>query len=120
MSGQNIINLNIGNPAPFGLYVPDEIVHDMILNIQDAQGYSHHLVFFCPKSGHGHTQELGNLNVTIDDAFIGKWGEWADRDDVASYAQRRGWSIDTKSRLSFVTVGSIVGWGKPVHYICDE
>jgi alanine-synthesizing transaminase len=29
--GQKIINLNIGNPAPFGFDVPDEIVHDMIM-----------------------------------------------------------------------------------------
>ncbi|MEO5581398.1 MAG: aminotransferase, partial [Saprospiraceae bacterium] len=43
LAGHNIINLNIGNPAPFGLFAPDEIVQDMILNIQDAQGYSHHL-----------------------------------------------------------------------------
>ena len=43
-TGQKIINLNIGNPAPFGFDVPDEIIHDMMLNIRNAQGYSHHLV----------------------------------------------------------------------------
>jgi len=44
--GQKIINLNIGNPAPFGFDVPDEIVQDMILNLRNAQGYSHHLGIF--------------------------------------------------------------------------
>ena len=38
--GYSILKLNIGNPAPFGLYAPDEILHDIILNLHDAQGYS--------------------------------------------------------------------------------
>jgi len=37
--GYKIVNLNIGNPAPFGFDAPDEIIHDIILNIRNAQGY---------------------------------------------------------------------------------
>ena len=37
--GFRIIKLNIGNPAPFGFNAPDEILHDMIVNLQSAQGY---------------------------------------------------------------------------------
>lgn len=48
-TGQKIIQLNIGNPAPFGFDVPDEIVHDMILNLRNAQGYSHHMGIFRPE-----------------------------------------------------------------------
>ena len=44
--GHKIINLNIGNPAPFGFDVPDEIIADMIMNIRNAQGYSHSLGIF--------------------------------------------------------------------------
>lgn len=38
--GYRITRLNIGNPAPYGFDTPDEMVHDMIVNIRDAQGYS--------------------------------------------------------------------------------
>lgn len=38
--GQRIIKLNIGNPAPFGLLPPDEIVRDVAMNLNDASGYS--------------------------------------------------------------------------------
>ena len=38
--GYNIIKLNIGNPAPFGLKAPDEIIVDVIMNLRNAQGYS--------------------------------------------------------------------------------
>ena len=30
--GANILKLNIGNPAPFGFYAPDEVILDMIYN----------------------------------------------------------------------------------------
>ena len=38
--GQRIIKLNIGNPAPFGLLAPEEIVRDVALNLPEASGYS--------------------------------------------------------------------------------
>ena len=38
--GQKIINLNIGNPAPFGFDVPDEIIHDMLINIRNCLLYT--------------------------------------------------------------------------------
>ena len=37
--GHQILRLNIGNPAPFGFHAPDEILHDVIHNLSDAQGY---------------------------------------------------------------------------------
>ena len=39
-NGVNILKLNIGNPAPFRLFAPDEIVVDMIYNLRDTEGYS--------------------------------------------------------------------------------
>ena len=38
--GARILKLNIGNPAPFGLMAPVEIIRDMIINLPDAEGYS--------------------------------------------------------------------------------
>ncbi len=38
--GQRILKLNIGNPAPFGFDAPDAIVHDIIAELPNAQGYS--------------------------------------------------------------------------------
>ena len=70
--GQKIINLNIGNPAPFGFDVPDEIVQDMILNLRNAQGYSHHLGIFSARKAIMHyTQQIGIRDVTIEDIFVG-------------------------------------------------
>ena len=31
--GYQVLKLNTGNPAPFGLFAPDEILHDMVINL---------------------------------------------------------------------------------------
>ena len=38
--GARILELNIGNPATFGLMAPVEIIQDMITNLPEAEGYS--------------------------------------------------------------------------------
>ena len=38
--GYKITSLNLGNPAAFGFETPDEIIHDIIMNIRNAQGYA--------------------------------------------------------------------------------
>lgn len=38
--GHQILKLNLGNPAPFGLTAPDAIIRDVVRNIGEAQGYS--------------------------------------------------------------------------------
>jgi alanine-synthesizing transaminase len=38
--GHQILKLNLGNPAPFGLTAPDAVLSDVVHSIGDAQGYS--------------------------------------------------------------------------------
>ena len=35
-----ILRLNTGNPAEFGFTAPDEVIHDLIMNARDSEGYS--------------------------------------------------------------------------------
>lgn len=121
MAGQNIINLNIGNPAPFGLLTPDEIVQDMILNIGDAQGYSHHLgIFQARKAIMHYTQQLGIPEVTIDDIFIGNGvSELIVMTMQAMLNDGDEILIPSPDYPLWTTAVSLSG-GKPVHYICDE
>ncbi len=39
-AGHEIIKLNLGNPAPFGLDAPDDVLNDVVKHIADSQGYS--------------------------------------------------------------------------------
>jgi len=70
--GQKIIKLNIGNLALFGFDAPDEIVHDMIINMQNASGYTDSKGLFAPRKAIMHyTQEKHITGVTIDDVYLG-------------------------------------------------
>ncbi len=39
-SGQEVVKLNIGNPAAWGLHAPDAVVQGLVEHIHDAEGYS--------------------------------------------------------------------------------
>ena len=70
--GFRILKLNIGNPAAFGFTAPDEILHDIIVNLRNAQGYgdSHGLFAAC-RAVMQDFQSKGVPGVDIDDIFIG-------------------------------------------------
>src|SRR4030095_10894593 len=52
--GNRISKLNIGNLAPFGFEAPDEIVHDIIINMHNASGYTDSKGMFAPRKAVMH------------------------------------------------------------------
>jgi len=71
-AGHEIIKLNLGNPAPFGLFAPDDVLNDVVKHIGDSQGYSdargiqparQAVAQFFDRRGVG--------GVTPDDVFLG-------------------------------------------------
>jgi alanine-synthesizing transaminase len=70
--GHRVIKLNIGNPAPFGLEAPEEIVQDVIHNLPSASGYSDSKGLFAARKAIMHyTQQKHVRGVTIEDIYIG-------------------------------------------------
>jgi alanine-synthesizing transaminase len=70
--GHRIIKLNIGNPAPFGFFAPDEIIEDVIVNLPSASGYSDSKGLFAARKAIMHyAQEKQLPNVSMDDIIIG-------------------------------------------------
>ncbi|NTW72951.1 MAG: aminotransferase class I/II-fold pyridoxal phosphate-dependent enzyme, partial [Eubacteriaceae bacterium] len=71
-NGESIIKLNIGNPAPFDLFAPDEIIHDVRINLKNSQGYCDSKgIFPARKAIMQHYQEKNVMDVTLDDIYIG-------------------------------------------------
>ena len=119
--GFNLIKLNIGNTAPFGFNTPDGIVHDIILNMKDAQGYGDSHGLFSARNAimlDLHTK--GIMDVGIDDIYIGNGvselititmqGLLNSGDEVL---------IPMPDYPLWTAVVTLAG-GKPVHYRCDE
>ncbi|WP_201574195.1 aminotransferase class I/II-fold pyridoxal phosphate-dependent enzyme [Psychrobacter sp. H8-1] len=71
--GQRIIKLNVGNPAPFGLDAPHEILRDVSMNLSEATGYSDSQgVFSARKAVLQYYQSKGLLSaVDVRDVYLG-------------------------------------------------
>lgn len=71
--GQRILKLNVGNPAPFGLEAPHEILRDVAMNLPNAIGYSDSQgIFAARKAVLQYYQSKGLLSaVDVRDVYLG-------------------------------------------------
>nr|WP_188032897.1 aminotransferase class I/II-fold pyridoxal phosphate-dependent enzyme [Psychrobacter sp. ANT_WB68] len=71
--GKRILKLNVGNPAPFGLEAPHEILRDVAMNLPDATGYSDSQgIFAARKAVLQYYQSKGLLSaVDVRDVYLG-------------------------------------------------
>lgn len=119
--GYQVLKLNVGNPAPFGFTAPDDMLHDMVVNIPNAQGYSDSRGLFPARKAIVHyCQEKGIENVGIDDVYIGNGVS-----ELIVMAMQG--LIDSGDELLIPspdyplwTAAATLSGGKAVHYRCDE
>ncbi|MDR1100282.1 MAG: pyridoxal phosphate-dependent aminotransferase [Treponema sp.] len=119
--GFRIIKLNIGNPAPFGFNAPDEILHDIIVNLQNAQGYGDSQGLFAARKAVMHDfQSRGVMDVGIGDIYIGNGVS-----ELIMIAMQG--LLDTGDEVlvpmpdyPLWTAAITLAGGRAVHYRCDE
>lgn len=71
-AGEQILRLNIGNPAPFGFEAPPEIVEAVTRALPTAHGYSDSRgILAARESVASHYSALGIERVTPEDVLIG-------------------------------------------------
>ncbi len=119
--GYKITSLNIGNPAAFGFETPDEIVHDIIVNIRSAQGYvDSRGLFAARKAVMQYYQNQGVKNILIEDIYIGNGVS-----ELISLVLTALLNADDEVLIPspdyplWTTVVGLAG-GKAIHYACDE
>jgi alanine-synthesizing transaminase len=70
--GHEIVKLNIGNPAPFGLYAPDDVLREVTASIGGAQGYSDARGIYPARRAVAESfGQKGVSGVGPDDVFLG-------------------------------------------------
>jgi alanine-synthesizing transaminase len=70
--GHEILKLNLGNPAPFGLTAPDAVVRDVVRSIDEAQGYSDARGIYPARQAVAESFERkGVAGVSADDVYLG-------------------------------------------------
>ncbi len=119
--GQRILKLNIGNLAPFGFDAPDEVRHDVIVNLPNASGYSDSKgLFAARKAIMQYAQSKGIGGVQLEDVIVGNGvselivmsmqGLLEDGDEVLVPAPD----------YPLWTAAVRLAGGTPRHYLCDE
>jgi alanine-synthesizing transaminase len=119
--GHRILKLNIGNPKPFGLDAPEEIIQDVILNLPDSEGYCDSKgLFSARKAVMQYSQQKGIKEVGIEDIILGNGvselivmsmqGLLNTGDEVL---------IPSPDYPLWSGAVSLAG-GTPIHYHCDE
>jgi alanine-synthesizing transaminase len=70
--GHQILKLNLGNPAPFGLNAPESVLRNVVHSIRDAQGYSDARGIYPARLAVAESFERkGVTGVGPDDVFLG-------------------------------------------------
>jgi len=119
--GFKIIKLNIGSPASFGLNAPDEIVHDMVVNIQNAQAYGDSRgLFAARKAVMQDFQSKGVMDVEIDDIFIGNGVSELISMSMQALLDSGDEVLIPMPDYPLWTAAVTLSTGKAVHYLCDE
>ena len=120
--GHSITKLNIGNPAPFGLCAPDEIIQDVMRNLVNCQGYSDSKgVYYARKAVMQYCQEKGFPDdVDVDDIFIGNGVSELIVMSMQALLNNDDEMLIPAPDYPLWTAAVSLSGGKPVHYMCDE
>ncbi|MGH1439578.1 MAG: pyridoxal phosphate-dependent aminotransferase [Cellvibrionaceae bacterium] len=119
--GHRILKLNIGNPAPFGFNAPDEIIHDVIANLRNAEGYVESKGLFSARKAIMHeTQRLDIPNIDIDDIYLGNGVSELIVMSMQALLNQGNEILIPAPDYPLWTAAVNVSGGKAVHYQCDE
>jgi alanine-synthesizing transaminase len=120
--GYRILKLNTGNPPPFGLLAPDEILHDMIVNLNaTTEAYSDSRgLFSARKAIMQYCQERNILNVGIDDVYTGNGVSECIVMAMQALCDDGDEVLIPSPDYPLWTAAVNLSGGKAVHYVCDE
>ena len=120
-NGENVLKLNIGNPAAFNFKAPDEILDCMKNSIDNAQGY-------CDSKGLEKARKsikeyYKNKNVEdieIEDIYIGNGVSELILMTMQGLLNKDDEILVPMPDYPLWTASVKLSEGTPIHYICDE
>lgn len=119
--GHRIIKLNIGNPAQFGFETPEEIVHDVIINLPNASGYTDSKGLFAARKAVMHyTQQKNIRDVQMEDIYIGNGVSELIVMAMQALLNNGDEVLVPAPDYPLWTAAVTLAGGTPRHYICDE
>ncbi|MFD2230482.1 pyridoxal phosphate-dependent aminotransferase [Alkalimarinus sediminis] len=119
--GHRILKLNIGNPAPFGFDVPEELQTDIIHNLPSAQGYCDSKgLFSARKAVMQYTQQKNIAGVEIEDIYLGNGVSELIVMAMQAMLNPEDEVLIPAPDYPLWTAAVKLSGGKAIHYKCDE
>ncbi len=119
--GYTVLRLNIGNPYAFGFNAPDEIIHDVIINLRNAQGYCDSKgLFAARKAVMQYCQQKNFPEIGIDDVYIGNGVSELIVMSMQGLLDNGDEILIPSPDYPLWTAAVNLSGGRGVHYICDE
>jgi alanine-synthesizing transaminase len=119
--GHRILKLNIGNPKPFGLDAPEEIIQDVIYNLPDSEGYSDSKgLFSARKAIMQYAQQKNIANVNIEDIIVGNGVSELIVMSMQGLLNNGDEVLVPSPDYPLWTGAVSLAGGRAVHYTCDE
>jgi alanine-synthesizing transaminase len=121
MNGMSILKLNIGNPAVFDFFAPDEVIVDMIYNLRNSEGYSASKGLFSARKAIMQYCQLKDIpNVGIEDIFTGNGESELIMMAMQGLLDPGDEILIPMPDYPLWTASVVLAGGTPVHYMCDE
>ncbi|MCL2818817.1 MAG: pyridoxal phosphate-dependent aminotransferase [Actinomycetia bacterium] len=119
--GEEIIHLNIGNPAPFGFRAPDIMLEHMIEQLPNTQGYSEsHGIVDAREAIADYAARKGIANVEIEDIYTGNGVSELINLCMQALLDEGDEMLIPAPDYPLWTATTKLAGGTPVHYLCDE
>ena len=116
-----IVRLNNGKPATFGFNAHNEILHNCIHNLTNAQGYCDSKgIYSARKAIMQECQKIGIDGVDIDDIYLGNGVSELITMAMQALLNNGDEVLIPAPDYPLWTAAVSLSGGKPVHYVCDE
>jgi alanine-synthesizing transaminase len=119
--GVNILQLNTGNPAPFGFTAPDDLLSDFAAHFRSAQGYSESRGLLEAREAIVQNCREKNLpNVNLEDVYTGNGVSELIMMSMQALLNNGDEILIPSPDYPLWTAAATLSGGKVVHYLCDE
>ena len=119
--GHEVLKLNIGNPAPFGFDVPQNILDEMNRKLKKAEGYSHQLgIMEVRESICENYTSRGFRGIKPEEIFVGNGASELIILCMQALLNPGDEVLVPSPDYPLWTAAVGFGGGTAVHYVCDE
>jgi alanine-synthesizing transaminase len=120
-AGEQILKLNIGNPAPFGFDAPDDILQEITANLNHAHGYTDSKGILAARQAIvAYHQGKGITGLGVEDVYIGNGVSELIELTMKGLLNNGDEILIPAPDYPLWTAAVNLAGGTAVHYRCDE